>query len=68
MSKKRNRNPHANYALPREVVVQRAQHAASGAAGVHADSGFNASRKGLSTSRRMGNRSAQRRQAIRDAA
>lgn len=67
MGKKLTKNPHANYALPHEVVVQRAQHAASGAAGFHADSGFNASRKGLSTSRRMGSRSAQRRQALRDA-
>lgn len=52
------------HALPAEVVTERASHASSGAAGVHADQSTR--RKGTVRTNRVGSRSSLRRAAVED--
>lgn len=52
------------HALPAEAVAERAAHAASGAAGVHADQSTR--RKGVARTNRVGSRSSVLRAAIAD--
>ncbi|GAB3161431.1 hypothetical protein GCM10027059_11560 [Myceligenerans halotolerans] len=60
MGRKKSRHRHA---LPAEAVRERAEHARSGAAGVHADQNARAYRTGATN--RVGSRSARVRAAIR---
>lgn len=53
-------------AMPRERVTERVAHAASGAAGKHADSNARRNAPGTYRTNRVGSRSAQRRAAIAD--
>ena len=62
MASKRSR--YRGHALPAESVTERAAHAASGAAGVHADQ--TTRRKGVARTNRVGSRSSLRRAAIEE--
>lgn len=63
MSSTRKNRARYRHALPAEAVRERAEHARSGAAGVHADQRARAYRTGATN--RVGSRSARVRAAIR---
>lgn len=63
MARTRNTTPYVG-SMPRAVVSQMVAHAASGAAGVHADQKMGR-RSGTGRTNRVGSRSAARREAIR---